>query len=266
LFASLNFSTACDLLGRLAATDEWDRLPFRALEISDELVLVFREVDRRPRNLAVQQALLNLAEHETKAALVQRRDAVLLEGARAADRHRVADAGRLCERLQIGAAAGRRRLADAAAAVNPVVEDVHDEIGGIQPGERREIEKREQHAAVGLQHDHLAMRQRERQARADAERAAHLPEQQIAVALGEMAPLDALAALRSHDQVIGHERREHLEAFAARHSEKSPANKSADGPRSAFAARTAFLIFVSRPSPLTINSCGIASASSTGRA
>src|SRR5262245_5064437 len=108
------------------------------------------------------------------------------------------------------------------------------------------------------------MRQCQRQTHPNTDCAAHHSHQQVPFVLGQMRPFDALAALRSHDQLIGHLTGEQFETFVTDHREKSPANNNAKGLRSAFAARTASLIFSSSLSPSSRTMYSIPNPCSTG--
>src|SRR5262245_63744318 len=93
------------------------------------------------------------------------------------------------------------------------------------------------------------MRQCQRQTRSYTDCAAHHSNQQVSFVPREIGPLDTLAALGSHDQLIGYFTGEQFKTFVTNHTENSPANNNAKGPRSAFAARTASLILSSSLSP-----------------
>ncbi len=148
-------------------------------EISHEGIFVFGEIGVGPGNLAVHQALFDFADEESQ--LISLNASIpFLEFFDVTDRVRVFDPRALRHRRQIRVAGSRGRITDAAAAVNAVVENIDDQIFRPQVAQRREIEEREQHAAVGVERDHFAVRQSQSQSGGDADGAAHHADQQVA--------------------------------------------------------------------------------------
>src|ERR1041384_8626449 len=119
----------------------------------------------------MRQAFLDLADDEASPAPFQRAGRLALEFLELSNRQRVLDAGALGDGGEIGLAGGRRRPADARAAVLLVVEDEDREVRRIEIRKRRQVEKREQQAAVRLEDENLAVRQGERESHAEIGRA-----------------------------------------------------------------------------------------------
>ena len=115
------------------------------------------------------------------------------------DRRGVLDTGAPSHGFQVGIPGGRRRIADAAPAINAVIKHVNDQVLGLQVTQRRQIKQRKQNAAVGIEHDNFPVRQRQSQTYSDAQRAPHHAHEQISFVPGQMRPFDALAALRRYD-------------------------------------------------------------------
>src|ERR1043166_9705108 len=127
----------------------------------------------------MRQAFFDLADDEAEPALRERARRLALEFLELSNRQRVLDAGALGDGGEIGLAGGRRRPADARAAVLLVVEDEDREVRRIEIRKRRQVEKREQQAAVRLEDENLAVRQGERESHADRERVAHRAKRQV---------------------------------------------------------------------------------------
>lgn len=120
----------------------------------------------------MEQALLDLADEKGEAIAAERRQPFGFKPLDVADRRRALDAGAPGGRFQVGVARSRRRIADGAAAVDAVVEHIGDQVLRPQIAEGRQVEQRQKNAAVGIEHDHLPVRQCQRQAHAHPERAA----------------------------------------------------------------------------------------------
>src|SRR5580765_2058944 len=93
------------------------------------------------------------------------------------------------------------------------------------------------------------MRQGESETDAHGKRIAHGTQIQIRLPLGEMSPFDSLAAQRSDDELIGHQRRKPFETVVANHRVRPSVNNKTSGCFSAFIICTASLILCSSSPP-----------------
>ena len=90
----------------------------------------------------VQQAFVDFADKECQLILRQRVEPLFFEFFDVAYRVRVRNPSAARHRRQIRFAGSRRGVTDPAAAVDTVVEDVNDQILGLQISQGRQIEQR----------------------------------------------------------------------------------------------------------------------------
>src|ERR1041385_1113193 len=102
---------------------ERSRLTLRRLQVADEAVFVFHQIDIRPRDVAVQKTLLNLTNNKAEPLPFNCELGVLTEVFELPHGKRLfypCSSGHL---LQIRFTARRRRLADSGSTIGLVVED-----------------------------------------------------------------------------------------------------------------------------------------------
>ena len=107
-------------------TDERDNFFFSPFQITHKGVFVFGEIGVGTGNLAMQQTFLDLADKEAQLVFAQGFNPRLFEILELADGPRVGDPRSLRHGGKIRVARRRRRVADATAAVNAVVENIND--------------------------------------------------------------------------------------------------------------------------------------------
>ena len=109
-------------------TDERDNFFFSPFQITHKGVFVFGEIGVGTGNLAMQQAFLDLADKEAQFVFAQGVNPGFFEIIELADGPSVNDPRTLSHGGKIRVAGGRGRIADAAAAVDAIVENIHHKI------------------------------------------------------------------------------------------------------------------------------------------